>query len=196
MADPHPEVRAPRAAQGQLIAAPGMARVRCAQRAVFTAGTSVGLAAGLAAALALGGCTPVVRYADALIEGRDGRTWFTRAPATIAGGAGFVLGIPIDVLTLVPAWFVYRAQPETQRDPVSVFLFPSFVLWKAGTLLGAPFDAVEWLVWRAWQEPPPLTQQERDAIEQEWDSRESFSEYPVTPIHPLPPAPRTPSPDG
>jgi hypothetical protein len=154
-------------------------------------------AAALATALALTGCTSVVRYTDALIEGRDGRTWFTRAPATIAGGVGFVAGVPIDVLTLVPAWFVYRAQPEAQRDPLSVFLFPSFVLWKVGALVGAPFDLVEWAAWRAWQPRAPLTQQERDAIEQEWDRREAFSEYPVEAIHPRPPAPvGQPVPDG
>jgi hypothetical protein len=152
--------------------------------------------AAAALAATLSGCTPVVRYTDALIEGRDGRTWFSRGPATIAGGVGFVVGIPIDVVVLPVAWFVYRSQPEAQRDPVSAFLFPSFVLWKVGALVGAPFDAVEWALWRAWQAPAPLTQQEREAIEQEWDSRESFSEYPVTPIHPAPAPPRGSPPDG
>jgi hypothetical protein len=151
--------------------------------------------AALLAAAALAGCTPVVRYTDALVEGRDGRTWFTRAPATIGGSVGFAVGIPIDVLTLLPAWFVYRSQPVETRDPLSVFLFPSFVLWKVGALLGAPFDGVEWLAWRAWQPPEPLTQQQREAIENEWDSREAFSEYPVTPIHPRP-RPQLPPPDG
>ncbi len=154
-------------------------------------------AALVVVAAAAAGCTPIVRYTDALVEqGRVGRTWFTRAPATLGGSVGFVLGIPIDVLTLVPAWFVYSSQPEETRDPLSVFLFPSFVLWKVGALLGAPFDAIEWATWRAWQQSPPLTQQEREAIEQEWDSLESFTEYPVTPIHPLPSPPRAPGPDG
>ena len=150
----------------------------------------------LAGALATTGCTPVVRYTDALIEGRDGRTWFTRAPATIAGGIGFVVGIPIDVVTLLPAWFVYRAQPEAQRDPVSVFLFPSFVLWKVGVLVGAPFDLVEWAAYRSWQPARVLTQQERESIENEWDSRGNFPEYPVTPIHPLPQPPAEHPPGG
>ena len=153
-------------------------------------------AALLGVAAALAGCTPVVRYTDALVEGRDGRTWFTRAPATIGGSIGFAAGIPIDVITLLPAWFVYQSQPPATRDPLSVFLFPSFVLWKVGALAGAPFDLVEWAAYRAWQPPPPLTQRERDAIENEWDQREAFSEYPVTPIHPLPPVRRTPGPDG
>ena len=70
--------------------------------------------------------------------------------------------------------------------PLSVFLFPSFVLWKVGSLLGAPFDAVEWGTWRWWQSPVPMSDEEREAIERTWDERLYYTEYPVTPIYPLP----------
>lgn len=154
------------------------------------------LALVLGALPALSGCTPVVRYADALVDDRYGRTWFTRLPATLGGTAGFAIGIPVDIVALLPLWLVYRSQPQETRDPLSVFLFPSFVLWKVGVLLGAPFDLVEWGTYRAWRAEPQLTQQEREAIEREWDSRGYYSEYPVTPIHPLPPPPIAPSPDS
>lgn len=136
----------------------------------------------------LAGCTPVVRYTDELVDERFGRTWFTRLPATVGGTAGFVVGLPVDLIVLPATFVVYRTQPAETRDPLSVFLFPSFVLWKVGTLFGAPFDLVEWAAYRAWVAPKPLTQQEREAIEREWDAREYYSEYPATPIHPREPA--------
>lgn len=140
---------------------------------------------GLALALALcaGACTPVVRYTNELVDDRHGRTWFTRLPSTIGGTAGFAIGLPIDVVALPATFVVYRSQPKETRDPLSVFLFPSFVLWKVGTLIGTPFDVVEWAAWRSWQEPPAITPEEREAVERQWDARE-FSEYPVTPIYP------------
>lgn len=149
------------------------------------------LAIGAAAVVALGfaGCTPLVRYTDQLVDARSERTWFTRFPATLGGTIGFVVGVPVDVAAFVPAWFVYRSQPRETRDPLSVFLFPSFVLWKVGVLVGAPFDLVEWGTYRAFLPKRPETQVEREAIELEWDSRGNFPEYPVTPIHPVPPTP-------
>jgi hypothetical protein len=145
------------------------------------------LAAVLATALAAPGCAPVVRYTNALTSDPE-RTAFTRLPATFGGAVGFVAGFPVDVAAFVPAWFVYTSQPRETRDPLSVFLFPSFVLWKVGVLFGVPFDGVEWLVYRWWQPERVLTQEEREAIERDWDTREYFTEYPVTPIHPPAPA--------
>ena len=135
--------------------------------------------------LAATGCAPVVRYTNELVDGQHGRTWFTRLPATIGGAVGFTVGVPVDVVALPLTWVVYRTQPKETRDPLSVFLFPSFVLWKVGALLGTPFDAVEWGLVRAWRARPELAEEEREAIERQWDARE-FSEYPVTPIHPVP----------
>ncbi len=135
--------------------------------------------------LASAGCTSVVTYTDELVDARHGRTLFTRLPATIGATAGFVAGVPIDIVAVPVAWFYYRSQAAETRDALSVFLFPSFVLWKAGALLGAPFDLVEWAAWRSWQPAVPITQEERERIERAWDAQE-YTEYPVTPVYPLP----------
>jgi hypothetical protein len=128
----------------------------------------------------------VVQYTDQLVDAQHGRTWFTRLPATIGATTGFTVGVPIDIVVSPLAYVVYASQPRETRDPLSVFLFPSFVLWKAGALLGAPFDLVEWAAWRSWQPDVPITQEEREAIEREWDARE-YTEYPVTPLFPVTP---------
>ncbi len=141
--------------------------------------------AALLAALLLGGCTQAVVYANELVDPRYGRTWFTRFPATLGGTTGFIVGLPIDIVAIPATGAYYQAQPKETRDLLSVFLFPSFVLWKAGTLFGAPFDLVEWVAWRSWQDERELTQEEREAIERSWDAKE-YSEYPVTPIYPAP----------
>jgi hypothetical protein len=141
----------------------------------------------LLSALAAGGCTQVMRYADTLVDDESGRTPFTRVPATVGGTVGFVVGLPVDVVVFPATLAYYHAQPKETREVLSTFLFPSFVLWKVGMLVGAPFDLVEWGVWRRWQPERALSREERDAIERTWDQRE-YSEYPVTPIYP-PPAP-------
>ena len=133
--------------------------------------------------LGVASCTPIVRYTGELVDDSHGSTWFTRLPSTLGGTLGFAAGVPIDLVSLPVTFVVYRTQPKETRDPLSVFLFPSFVLWKVGTLIGAPFDMVEWMAYRSWQNPAPMTPEERDAIEREWDARE-FSQYPVNPIYP------------
>lgn len=138
------------------------------------------LAVGLGLA-AFAACTPVVRYTNELVD--PSRTWFTRLPSTVGGTTGFALGLPVDVVALPATFALYRSQPKETRDPLSVFLFPSFVLWKVGTLVGAPFDVVEWLAWRSWRGQPAISAEEREAIERKWDAQE-FDRYPVTPIYP------------
>jgi len=133
--------------------------------------------------MAMGSCAPLVRYTNELVDDRHGRTWFTRLPSALGGTFGFALGVPIDVVSLPVTFVVYRSQPRETRDPLSVFLFPSFALWKVGALVGAPFDVVEWAAYRSWQDPAPVTPEEREAIERRWDALE-FTEYPVTPIYP------------
>ena len=132
--------------------------------------------------MSTGGCSPLVGYTNDLVDYRSGRTWFTRAPAGIGGTLGFVVGVPVDVVVAPVAWAVYRAQPRETRDVMSVFLFPSFVLWKVGTLMGSPFDAIEWVLWRSWHERA-MTPEEREAIERAWDEKE-YSEYPVEAVYP------------
>jgi hypothetical protein len=139
--------------------------------------------AALALALLGGACTSVVRYTNELVSDDHGRTYLTRVPSAFGGTVGFVAGVPIDVAALPATFVFYRTQPKETRDPLSVFLFPSFVLWKAGILVGAPFDVLEWVAWRSWQPEAPVRPEEREAIERQWDARE-FSAYPVTPIYP------------
>lgn len=138
----------------------------------------------LAAAWLCSGCSPLVRYTNDLVDSKAGRTWFVRAPAGIGGTFGFVVGIPVDIVASPVSWAVYRAQPKETRDVISVFLFPSFVLWKVGTLLGAPFDLIECGVWRC-RTDRPISPEEREAIERAWDAKE-YSEYPVKAIYPKP----------
>jgi hypothetical protein len=134
------------------------------------------------------GCTQLVRYSEEVTDERYGRSYFTRVPANLGATLGFVAGVPVDVVVSPVSWIVYRGQARETRDPLSVFLFPSFVMWKvAGAVVGAPFDVVEWAAWRGWRPPPALTQEQRDIIERTWDAREYFSEYPVAPIYPMPP---------
>ena len=76
-----------------------------------------------------------------------------------------------------------QAENPGQADALSTLLWPSFVLWRAGNLLAAPFDAVEWAVYRGWTGPPALTRSEREELEAEVD-RQCLPSYPVTPIYP------------
>jgi hypothetical protein len=146
-------------------------------------------ALGLVVAVAaLQGCAQVVQYTDELRDDRTGRTVFVRSPATVGGIAGFAIGAPVSVVALPVTWGVYRYQKSTtplQADPTSTLLFPSFLFWRVGTLLlGAPFDALEWGLWRAWREAPSLNAAEREAIELRHDEA-VLASYPVEPIYPL-----------
>lgn len=129
-----------------------------------------------------GGCTELVRYTDELVDARTGRTLVTRTPATFGGIVGFVVGLPVCVVVLPVTWAVYQSQSEAARDPISTYLFPSFVLWRVGSLLGMPFDAVEWVVWRGWQPESAMTPEERERREREIDAQE-WTSYPVEPIY-------------
>lgn len=139
-----------------------------------------GLALGL---LGLSGCAGVVRYTDALVEPRFGRSWFTRLPAAVGGTLGFSLGVPFDILAVPVSAMVYYNQAPATREPVSVFLFPSWVLWKAGLLLGAPFDGLEWLLYRAYRPELELGREEREALERAYDEA-GWSQYPVQAVYP------------
>jgi hypothetical protein len=135
-------------------------------------------------AAGIGGCTQVVTYTDELIDPRTGRGLFTRTPANFGAVTGFVVGVPISIVALPVTWPVYQMQSEP-RDALSTFLFPSFVLLHVGTLVGAPFDLLEWTFWRSWQPEETLTPEEVERRETELDARQ-WSEYPVTPIYPKP----------
>jgi hypothetical protein len=141
----------------------------------------------LAAALAaFSACSELVRYTDELTDERTGRSLFVTTPATFGGAVGFVLGVPVDLVVLPVTWGVYRyqvAEDPLGADPLSTMLFPSFVLWRVGKLVGMPFDLVEFVVWRAWRSEATLTRQEREEIEYAHDE-DTLPTYPVEPIYP------------
>ncbi len=142
----------------------------------------------IVASAVFGGCTPIVRYSDELVSAKSGRTAFTRAPATLGGILGFIVGIPIDVVALPVTYGVYASQSTVTRDPLSIFLFPSFVLMQAGILIAAPVDLIEWGVWRCWQEDATLTPEERERIEAEYDLiQQQWTDYPVEWVYPRAP---------
>lgn len=146
------------------------------------------LAGWLLAATLLSGCAQIVQYTDELVDRRSGRSPFVTVPAAAGGFVGFVAGIPFDLLALPITWSVYRVQKASEperADPLSTMLFPSFVMWRAGTLLAVPFDGLEYLAYRVWRPRQTLTAEERRARELELDE-ETLPRYPVVPIYPAP----------
>jgi hypothetical protein len=145
-----------------------------------------GLASLVGVAALLSGCAELVSYAEGLSDPRSGRTLFVRTPATVGGFVGFGLGLPLSAAALPVTYGLHRSQSRRnpgQADALSTLLWPSFVLWRAGALIAAPFDAVEWAGWRAWRDPPALSGGEREAREAEIDA-DILPSYPVVPIYP------------
>ncbi|GAB4136506.1 MAG: hypothetical protein Fur0037_01110 [Planctomycetota bacterium] len=134
--------------------------------------------------LALASCTQAIRYSDALTDRRTGRTIFVRAPASLGGFVGFLAGVPLDLAVLPVSYPIYATSPAESRDALSIFLFPSFVFWRAGVLLALPFDAIEYAVWRGWAGPPKLSPEEREQIERRLDDRQ-WDSFPVAPLYPI-----------
>lgn len=135
----------------------------------------------------LASCSALVQYSDEISDARTGRSAFVTTPAELGGSAGFLIGIPADILALPVTYSVYlyqEANDPITNDPLSTLLFPSFVCWRAGKIvLGGPFDLVEWATWRAWSEGEDLSPEQREEIEYEHDQKELPS-YPVEPIYP------------
>ncbi len=126
------------------------------------------------ALLALGSCSQLVEYTDELVDRRTGRTLVVRTPATFGGVVGFLLGIPLDIIALPVTYPVYAVQENDESvtaDPMSTMLFPSFVLWRAGTLVAVPFDAVEFVAYRAWLPPETPTAEEQERLEVDEDGK-------------------------
>lgn len=140
------------------------------------------------ALLLLAGCGSVVQYAEDLTDRRTGRTWFVRTPAAIGGFVGFGVGVPVSIAALPVTYVIYesaRREDAANVDALSTLMWPSFVLWRGGNLLGSPFDVVEWLAYRAWCGPVQLNAADREEIETQLDSR-CLPSYPVEPIYPRP----------
>lgn len=136
-----------------------------------------------------GGCSQFVEYTDRITETESGRTVFVTTPAQLGGSAGFLVGIPADIV-LLPATYTFYAVQKGQTDQpppdaMSVLLFPSFVCWRVGKLLGAPFDLLEFMAWRAWRGEQTLTRAERASIEAQHDEN-ALPVYPVEHVYPTP----------
>ncbi|MEE9126943.1 MAG: hypothetical protein V3U11_07365 [Planctomycetota bacterium] len=137
---------------------------------------------------------PVVRYTDELTNPDTGRTALVRAPAEVFGFIGFVGGIPFDILALPATYTYYKLNqslpPGQATDAVTIFLFPSFVLWRSAVLFAAPLDALEFLAYRAYLPPATLNYEEQEDLENRLD-RETLPRHPVEPLYPKPPSPKS-----
>ncbi len=119
-------------------------------------------------------CGQLIQYSDELVDARTGRTEVVIWPATVGGVVGFAVGIPVDVIALPVTYPVYLLQKSDSGggDVSSTLLFPSFVLWRAGAIvLGAPFDLLEFGVYRAWQPPAAPNREDQERFEMDLDER-------------------------
>ncbi len=161
-------------------------RGRCPtdRRAAWSAGRRT--AALLLLWLSAGSCASVVQYTDELRDERTGRSVVVRSTAAAGGAVGLVAGLPVSLAAVPVTYVVYlteKARSPLRADPLSILLFPSFVLWRAGSLLAAPFDLVEWALFRAGADDLTPTAEEQERIELEHDER-VLQSYPVEPIYP------------
>lgn len=131
---------------------------------------------------------PVVRYTDELTNENTGRTPFVRYPAQGFGFVGFIGGIPFDLIALPATYTFYEMNkslpPGQATDSVTIFLFPSFVLWRSAILLAAPLDALEFAVYRAFLPPKTMNPFEQEDLENRLD-RETLPRHPVEPLYPV-----------
>jgi len=140
--------------------------------------------APLVLASLIGSCTPILQYADELADEQTGRSLLVTLPASVGGFAGFVCGLPVDLVALPVTYFLYSRQKEKdpqKADALSTLMLPSFVLWRTGTLVAAPFDALEFAVYRAWIPAETKTEDDAAQLEQEKDDA-TLPSYPVKEI--------------
>jgi hypothetical protein len=141
---------------------------------------------GLLLLLTTGSCAGLVQYTDELRDERTGRSVVVRSTAAAGGAIGLVAGLPVSVAVSPVTYVVYlteKARSPLRADPLSILLFPSFVLWRAGSLIAAPFDVVEWALFRLGADDVTRTAEEQERIELEHDER-VLQSYPVEPIYP------------
>ncbi len=131
-------------------------------------------------------CGPLVQYTDELRNRHGHRSVFVTGPAQTGAVLGFLVGIPLDVGFLPVTYVIYQVQksrqPET-ADWLTTMMFPSLATLGFGTLLGAPFDLIEYSVYRAWRPPESLTEEEQRELEYQIDE-ETLPRYPVETLYP------------
>jgi hypothetical protein len=145
-----------------------VAGVRIARKAAALVALMIGGAA-------LGGCASAIRYADELSNGDGGRTAFVTAPATVGSFAGLVVGVVANIPLLVVTGPVYLYRDTGDGPPpdvLSTLFFPTFVIWQGGKLLAAPFDAVEYGLYRVWLPDHGLSPAELEEVERLHDAAE------------------------
>ncbi len=146
------------------------------------------LLATLLTATACDQLAPVVRYTDELTNEHTGRTSFVRGPAEVFGFIGFIGGIPFDLVALPATYIFYEMNktlpPGQATDSVTIFLFPSFVMWRGAILLAAPLDVVEFAFYRAFLPTKTLNPFEQEDLENRID-RETLPRHPVVPVYPV-----------
>jgi hypothetical protein len=141
----------------------------------------------LALGAALSSCAQFVQYTDELVDPKTGRPFVVTVPAAAGGFCGFLIGIPATVIALPVTFTVYqvqRDQNEVTADPISTMLFPSFVLWRTGTLVALPLDMLHYMVARAGRPAPTPSREEQTEAEYQID-QQTLPRYPVTPIYPV-----------
>lgn len=136
----------------------------------------------------LASCAQFVQYTDEIVDRRTGRDLIVTAPAAAGGFCGFLVGLPVDIVALPVTFLVYtiqKNQNELKADPVSTLLFPSFVLWRTGTLVAIPMDMLHFVFIRAGQPDRTPTEEEQNEIEFDFDL-DTLPDYPVEAIYPPP----------
>ncbi|MEE2887698.1 MAG: hypothetical protein VX951_09750 [Planctomycetota bacterium] len=137
----------------------------------------------------LGSCEMVgrfVEYTDGLRNSEE-HAAVVRGVAQVGGFLGLLVSVPLTTAALPFTYLSYlvenQIQPE-EADLVSRLLLPSFALLGIGSLLGAPADLVEVMLYKTWAPPEPMTEAEREAFEQALDE-DTLPRYPVVPVLPV-----------
>ena len=110
---------------------------------------------------ALSGCAgPGARDLDAFDQESPapelGRPWWVRTPARVGAYVGGLAGLIVSIVTLPVTFPISLVADESFGQSRTEFiLFPAYTGAGAGHfLLGAPFDFVHWIAWRAWVDGP------------------------------------------
>ena len=86
-----------------------------------------------------------------------GRPWWVRTPARVGAYLGGAVGLLVSVVALPVTFPISLIADESFGQARTEFLlFPAYTGAGGGHfLLGAPFDFVHWVAWRAWVDAPP-----------------------------------------
>lgn len=129
----------------------------------------------------------IVEYTDGLRNSQE-HTIVVRGVSQIGACLGLLASVPVTLASVpftYPSYLVYDSIEPDEAFVLDMLLLPSFTLLEIGSLLGAPADLIERLVYKAWVPPDSMTAAEQEAFENDLDE-DTLPRYPVTPILPLP----------